>query len=271
MAIKLICGSFLVVVLLGYLAEAKTIIPPPQSPPTQRQKNQNNPISQNPYNPQVPGQTQIPHDEEFYSCEVVESQRIGCGETGISQSECERINCCYGPRGCFFGKAGEYSNRASSLRSYWRLMGNVSNWHLLCHLLSSATLHCNANGDIILVVARDATVPSIEVNSISLMGDDNPSCSPHVSTAFIVYKFNANQCGTQVTVRIAASVWLSFIEFWRAVFVVSLVLCLFVLGRGRWCFSLSKQTVLHFRDCNWWKRSHHEGHRFWVCIFFYLV
>lgn len=198
MAIKFIWGSFLAVVLLYCLADAKTIVP--SDPSKQNRHNQN---TQSSFNPQVTGQTQTGHDEGFHSCEVPMNDMVMCGSDGVTKQECEHMNCCYGARGCYFGKAGEYNNRASTLPSYLCLMRNVSNWNLLCDLLSSATLHCTNAGFIILVVAKDATVPSIDPDSISLLGDDSGNCSPHVSSAFIVYQFNPNECGTEVHVRIA--------------------------------------------------------------------
>lgn len=200
MAIKLICGSFLVVLLLSCLAEAKSIIPnDPQTP-----------NFQDPYNSGGGGQTKTTYDQEFRSCEVEPQNRIGCGAPGISQQDCEGLQCCYSSGACYFGTVGEYNNRASSLCSDLCLMRNVSNWHLFffCFFfffffkLSVATLHCK-NGQIILVVARDATVPSINLDTVSLLGDTSSSCRPHINPAFIVYQFNPDECGTEVTVRIA--------------------------------------------------------------------
>lgn len=54
--------------------------------------------------------------EALQVCEVEESSRVGCGEPGISPSECEALECCYDTRQfiraydgpmCYYGKAGE--------------------------------------------------------------------------------------------------------------------------------------------------------------------
>lgn len=200
MAIKLICGSFLVVVLLGCLADAKSIYPPSRTPQT------NNPNPQNPYSPSIPEQTST-HDEGFHSCAVDRPDRISCfaGSGSVTKDYCDSLNCCYDNGACFFGVGGEYNYGAFTLHSYLCLMRNVSNWHLLGDLLSSATLHCKRDGKIIFVVARDATVPRIDVNTISLLGDDG-NCKPEISSKFLVYEFTPSECGTVVKVRIAAYV-----------------------------------------------------------------
>lgn len=92
------------------------------------------------------------------------------------------------------------------LPRYLRLMRNVSNWHFLCDLLFPATLHCTTDGNIILAVARESTVPSIDLTTVALLGNDGPQCRPIVAPAFIIYQFNPNQCGTELNVRIATSV-----------------------------------------------------------------
>lgn len=168
-------------------------------------------------------------------------------------------------RSVLFWKIGwVQQQRLLSAQLFFGLIRNVSNWYLLCDLLPSATLHCTRGGGIILAVARDATVPSINVDSISLLGHDSPACKPAISTGFIIYDFGVSECGTEVTVRSASYVWLCFTEFSQVM--CELVFCLPVLGRSRWSYRLSQQTELHFRHCNKWRCTNHEGHRFWVCI-----
>lgn len=118
MAIKLICGSFLVVLLLSCLADTRSIAP------------------NDPYNPGGGGQSKTRFDPEFRTCEVARENRISCGEAGLTQNQCENLECCYDSGACYFGKVGEYNNRASSLRSFLCLMRSVSYWHLFCDFYS---------------------------------------------------------------------------------------------------------------------------------------
>lgn len=103
MANKLICGSFLVVLFLSCLAEAKSIVPSDQ----QRSN------YQKPQSPGGGGQSKGTFDQEFRSCEVEPQHRIGCGAPGISQQECQELDCCYSNNACYFGTVGEYKNKAS--------------------------------------------------------------------------------------------------------------------------------------------------------------
>lgn len=200
MAIKLICGLLLAAALLGCLA-AKSI---------HKQHHQtltsNNPIqTQTSYNPQGGGKSQTTvHAEEYHSCDVSADDRVACGETGISQDGCTSINCCWQGGQCFFAKMGEYNKTASCLHHYLCWMRSGSDCLLPCGLSSPVTLHCTVAAEMILVVARDATVPSINLATTSLMGSGD-RCNPIIAMSFVVYYFPVGQCGTVMTVRIAAS------------------------------------------------------------------
>lgn len=197
MANKLICGSFLVVLFLSCLAEAKSIVPSDQ----QRSN------YQKPQSPGGGGQSKGTFDQEFRSCEVEPQHRIGCGAPGISQQECQELDCCYSNNACYFGTVGEYKNKAS-VCVWWEISQTF-----FFFLSSSATLHCTKNGQIILVVARDATVPSINLDTVSLLGGSTGTCRPEVNAAFLVYQFTPDQCGTEVTVRIATLLFFFLVFF----------------------------------------------------------
>lgn len=63
------------------------------------------------------------------------------------------------------------------------------------------TVQCTKDGQFIVVVARDATLPSIDLESISLLGD-GPHCKyVDSNSAFVIYNFPVTACGTVVTVR----------------------------------------------------------------------
>lgn len=68
-------------------------------------------------------------------------------------------------------------------------------------LLSPVTVQCTRDGQFVVVVARDATLPPTDVNSISLLRTDEVFCSPVDSTsAFAIFQFPVTACGTTVTV-----------------------------------------------------------------------
>lgn len=67
----------------------------------------------------------------------------------------------------------------------------------------SVTLQCTRDGQFVLVVARDATMPRINLDSIHLLEDD-PSgqcASVGTSASFAIYQFPVRSCGTKMMVR----------------------------------------------------------------------
>ncbi|XP_049428976.1 zona pellucida sperm-binding protein 4-like [Epinephelus fuscoguttatus] len=193
---KLVCGCLLAVALLGCLADAqyfkqpqqpqqpqppqppKYIPPAPQKPqqpkytppaPQQPQRPQT-PKRYTPQQPQKPQQPQqhikqpLQPTETFHTCEVAEQYKIQCGAPGITASHCEAINCCFDGRMCYYGK--------------------------------SVTLQCTKDAQMIVVVARDATLPNIDLESVTFLGNDQ-NCSPVGTTsAFAIYQFPVTACGT---------------------------------------------------------------------------
>ncbi|XP_058501446.1 zona pellucida sperm-binding protein 4-like [Solea solea] len=206
MAMKLICSCLLAVALLGWLADAQyypgTKPQPPQQPkppqqpyrpPTSPQKPQQ--AYQLPTSPQKPQQayqrptsaqkpqqaydplttqqqsqtSKIPGSQQpssFHSCDVAEQYKILCGAPAISAQECEAINCCFDGRTCYYGK--------------------------------SVTLQCTKDAQFIVVVARDATLPNLDLETITFLGNEQ-GCNPvGTSSAFAIYQFPATACGTVI-------------------------------------------------------------------------
>ncbi|XP_077425108.1 zona pellucida sperm-binding protein 4-like [Vanacampus margaritifer] len=123
--------------------------------------------------PQPPGKKTPIHyqpfvkDPNLQNCDVSRYQRIPCGSPDISANACEAISCCHDGHSCYFGK--------------------------------SVTVQCTKDAQFILVVARDATLPKIDIDTISLMAD-GPSCTQVDSnSAFSIYQFPVTACGSIVT------------------------------------------------------------------------
>ncbi|KAM9352388.1 zona pellucida sperm-binding protein 4-like [Symphorus nematophorus] len=158
---KLICGCLLAVVLLGCLADAQYFKKTQQ--PQQPQQPQ---LPQQPQQPQVPQQPNLPKvpTETFHTCEVAEPYKIQCGGSGISASDCEAISCCFDGRTCYYGK--------------------------------HVTLQCTKDAQFIVVVARDATLPNIDLETISFLEDGQRCSAVGTTSAFAVYQFPVTACGT---------------------------------------------------------------------------
>lgn len=103
----------------------------------------------------------------FQTCEVPASYKIKCGPQDITSASCEAINCCHDGNMCYYGKA--------------------------------VTVQCTKDAQFIVVVARDATLPNIDIESVSLLGG-GPGCTPVGTTSsFAVYQFPVTACGTIMT------------------------------------------------------------------------
>ncbi|KAL2087949.1 hypothetical protein ACEWY4_016777 [Coilia grayii] len=101
-------------------------------------------------------------------CQVEQLDRVECGEPDISAAECEAINCCFDGRQCFYGL--------------------------------SVTLQCTQDGQFVVVVAKVATQPPLNLDSISLAEGTDVSCKPASTTsAFVIYQFSVSSCGTTMT------------------------------------------------------------------------
>ncbi|XP_057693464.1 zona pellucida sperm-binding protein 4-like [Corythoichthys intestinalis] len=109
-----------------------------------------------------PGKGQTP----INTCDVHSTVRVPCGSPDISADNCEALNCCYNGGMCYFGKM--------------------------------VTVQCTKDGQFIVVVARDATLPSIDLETISLLGDGPRCTAVDSNSAFAIYQFPVTACGTVV-------------------------------------------------------------------------
>nr|XP_019934104.1 PREDICTED: zona pellucida sperm-binding protein 4-like [Paralichthys olivaceus] len=116
--------------------------------------------------PQQPQRPTVPETSFEESCEVEQNVRVPCGGPDISAAGCEAINCCFDGRQCYFGKA--------------------------------VTVQCTKDAQFIVVVARDATLPNIDLNKISLMGNGQSCTSVGSNSAFSIYQFPVTACGSVV-------------------------------------------------------------------------
>uniref|UniRef100_A0A4W5KX22 Zona pellucida sperm-binding protein 4 n=1 Tax=Hucho hucho TaxID=62062 RepID=A0A4W5KX22_9TELE len=102
------------------------------------------------------------------SCDVEGNHKVQCGLPDITAAHCEAINCCFDGRMCFYGKA--------------------------------VTVQCTKDGQFVVVVARDATLPNLELDSISLLGGNGAHCNSIGTTSvFAIYQFKVTECGTVMT------------------------------------------------------------------------
>ncbi|KAL7887903.1 hypothetical protein AOLI_G00028770 [Acnodon oligacanthus] len=99
-------------------------------------------------------------------CGVDDVDRVPCGEPGIDDAQCGAINCCFDGQQCYYGR--------------------------------TATVQCTIDGQFVLVVARDTTLPRLSLDSISLLGGSDAPCSAVDSNAdFAIYQFPVTACGTR--------------------------------------------------------------------------
>ncbi|KAG1962199.1 zona pellucida sperm-binding protein 4-like isoform X1 [Pimephales promelas] len=105
--------------------------------------------------------------EPLDKCAVADYEQIQCGPPGISDAECAAINCCFNGQQCYYGKA--------------------------------VTVQCIRDGQFVVVVARDVTLPRLSLDSVRLLGGSDPPCSPVGSTPFfVIYQFPVTACGTSM-------------------------------------------------------------------------
>ncbi|XP_051954504.1 zona pellucida sperm-binding protein 4-like [Xyrauchen texanus] len=105
--------------------------------------------------------------EPLDKCAVADYEQIQCGPPGISAAECDAINCCFDGQQCYYGKA--------------------------------VTVQCIRDGQFVVVVARDVTLPSLSLDTVRLLGGNDPPCAPVGSTpSFAIYQFPVTACGTSM-------------------------------------------------------------------------
>ncbi|KAM3865635.1 zona pellucida sperm-binding protein 4-like [Diretmus argenteus] len=118
--------------------------------------------------PQTPQRQTLVSQAPFDKCQVEEDEKIHCGASDITAEHCETINCCFDGYRCYYGKA--------------------------------VTLQCTRDGQFVVVVAREATQPHIDVDLVSLLETNDVSCSPvGITSAFVIFQFPVTACGTTMT------------------------------------------------------------------------
>ncbi|XP_041097086.1 zona pellucida sperm-binding protein 4-like, partial [Polyodon spathula] len=61
----------------------------------------------------------------------------------------------------------------------------------------SVTVQCTRDGQVVVVVSRNATKPQLSLDSVSMLGGRSPPCNPvRTSSAFTMFKFPVSACGT---------------------------------------------------------------------------
>uniref|UniRef100_A0A3B4BGA2 Zona pellucida sperm-binding protein 4 n=1 Tax=Periophthalmus magnuspinnatus TaxID=409849 RepID=A0A3B4BGA2_9GOBI len=100
------------------------------------------------------------------NCNVAAEVRIPCGSANISADECQGINCCFDGQSCFFG--------------------------------SAVTVQCTKDGQFIVVVAKDSTLPRLVLESITLLGSGQGCTHADSNSQFAIYQFPVTKCGSHV-------------------------------------------------------------------------
>ncbi|XP_056612865.1 zona pellucida sperm-binding protein 4-like [Triplophysa dalaica] len=120
------------------------------------------------FSQKFPLQKPVVQSETLDKCAVADYEQIQCGQPGISGAECEAINCCFNGQQCYYGM--------------------------------SVTVQCIRDGQFVLVVARDVTLPRLSLDTVRLLGGNEASCGPVGSTpSFAIYQFPVTACGTSMT------------------------------------------------------------------------
>lgn len=73
---------------------------------------------------------------------------------------------------------------------------------LIFHLFSTVTVQCTKDGYFILVVSKYSTLPSLDLNSISMWGSGEHCAYIDSNSEFAIYYFAVGECGTIVRVSV---------------------------------------------------------------------
>ncbi|XP_048468741.1 zona pellucida sperm-binding protein 4-like [Rhincodon typus] len=108
-----------------------------------------------------------PDGDKTHICGVDAKDRVNCGNATLE--ECNAKGCCYEPINkqipCFYGK--------------------------------TAYIDCSHNGLFTIVVPRVATLPPLNLDSVSLLNKTSPQCLPVTrTTEFVLFRFPLDSCGT---------------------------------------------------------------------------
>ncbi|XP_056273562.1 zona pellucida sperm-binding protein 4-like [Pseudoliparis swirei] len=159
--------------LAGTEVEAQVWVPPKRplqnqhvspeswSVPQYELKNQ---AQQNPTIPQTT--TIVSKYPPAQRCDVAKNTRVPCGQPDISPDGCRDMNCCSEGGQCYFGKA--------------------------------VTVQCTKDGQFIVVVAKDATLPNIDLESILLLSKAQGCTHVDSNSEFAIYNFGVTSCGSVV-------------------------------------------------------------------------
>ncbi|KAG2465702.1 ZP4 protein, partial [Polypterus senegalus] len=105
-------------------------------------------------------------------CTVADGEKLLCGgSSSITQADCEANNCCY-----------DSSSSTSP-----------------CYYANDVTVQCTLDGQFVVVVSENVTLPPLDLGSIQLVDSSSPSCSPVTSlSSFVMYQFPVSACGSTV-------------------------------------------------------------------------
>ncbi|XP_039608296.1 zona pellucida sperm-binding protein 4-like [Polypterus senegalus] len=105
-------------------------------------------------------------------CAVADSEKFPCGgSSSITQVDCEANNCCY-----------DLSSSTSP-----------------CYYANDVTVQCTQDGQFVVVVSENVTLPPLDLGSLQLVDSSSPSCSPVTSrSSFVMYQFPVSACGSTV-------------------------------------------------------------------------
>uniref|UniRef100_A0A8C5EHV5 Zona pellucida sperm-binding protein 4 n=2 Tax=Gouania willdenowi TaxID=441366 RepID=A0A8C5EHV5_GOUWI len=100
------------------------------------------------------------------NCDVKQNVRVPCGPSDCVADYCTAIGCCHDGNQCYYGKA--------------------------------VTVQCTKDGQFIVVASKDATIPHLDTESITLL-EQGSHCGPMDSNSlFAIYQFPVTACGTMV-------------------------------------------------------------------------
>ncbi|XP_039598563.1 zona pellucida sperm-binding protein 4-like [Polypterus senegalus] len=105
-------------------------------------------------------------------CRVADSEKLPCvGSSSISQADCEANNCCF--------------DSISSTSP--------------CYYANDVTVQCTLDGQFVVVVSENVTLPPLDLGSIQLVDSSSSSCSPvTILSSFVMYQFPVSACGSTV-------------------------------------------------------------------------
>ncbi|KAG2457915.1 ZP4 protein, partial [Polypterus senegalus] len=105
-------------------------------------------------------------------CVVAAGEKLPCGgSSSITQADCEANNCCY-----------DFGSSTSP-----------------CYYANDVTVQCTLDGQFVVVVSENVTLPPLDLGSIQLVDSSSPSCSPVTSlSSFVMYQFPVSACGSTV-------------------------------------------------------------------------